>query len=130
MSPRSVSDIRSNPNDQIAHAARVIGRSKARRRVFEFVYFGKKKIKAVAEIASRLKLTQKQVLNAGNALAKNELVEQVKQEKRTAYRKDGFYDHNKRRILNFASNKAKLSQFPTKTNPRPMGVQIIRLPSR
>lgn len=40
-------DIRSNPKEQIAHVAEVIGSSKARRKVFVEIHRGKKRVKTV-----------------------------------------------------------------------------------
>ncbi len=34
------------------------------------------------------------------------------------YEKDGFYSHNKHKILSLARNRGKLDRFPTKTNPQ------------
>ena len=45
-----VTDYRSNPNDQMAHAARVIGRSKHRKKVFSAIYHGKKAEKTVSDL--------------------------------------------------------------------------------
>jgi hypothetical protein len=117
--PTSVSDVRSNPNDQIYHAARVIGRSEARRRVFDAVCAGKKRIKTVGEIAASTRFNRKQVLNAGKYLVDNQLfLGQTKKDGETAYEKDSFYAKSKRRILSLAGDPKKLEELPTKTNPR------------
>lgn len=131
--PTSVSDVRSNANDQIAHAARVIGRSRARRLVFGAVCSGKKRIKTVAEIAASTGLDRKQVLTAGKDLVDNQLVfRQTKVEGDTAYEKDSFYGKSKTRILSLAGNPTKLAQLPTKTNPqKPQTTTLqIKLPRR
>lgn len=42
---QNVSDARSNPNDQIAHAVKVLGKSKDRLAVFIFFITGKRKLR-------------------------------------------------------------------------------------
>lgn len=131
--PTSVSDVRSNANDQIAHAAKVIGRSRARRLVFGAVCTGKKRIKTIADIAASTRLDRKQVLNAGKHLLDNQLFfRQTKVDGDTAYEKDSFYAKNKTRILSLAANPQKLAELPTKTNPRaqPAPTVQIKLPRR
>ena len=56
-----VADVRANLNENIRHAAQIIGRSKARRDIFEAVYRGKKQVKSVDEIVSATGLTHKRV---------------------------------------------------------------------
>ena len=73
-----VSDVRSNSRDQIGHAVEVLGRSKARLAVFSAIYRGKKKIKAVNEIAASTGLSRVRVLQEGLRLSSNELVEQLR----------------------------------------------------
>jgi hypothetical protein len=112
-----VSDARSNANDQIAHAARVVG-SGARARVFEAISFGKKRVKTVDEIAKKTRLDRKAVLTHGRALVNNQIVRQVKRDGVTAYEKDDFYAHNKKKILEAAADRRKLEAIPTKTSPK------------
>ena len=81
---QNVSDVRSSPNDQIAHAAKVIGRSKHRAAIFKAIYRGKKRIKTVAEIRKSTGLRRIRVLQEGGKLSKNLLVSQVKQDGDTA----------------------------------------------
>jgi hypothetical protein len=45
-----VSDIGSNADENIAHAAKVIGRSTHRRRVFDAIYTGKRRVKSVHDL--------------------------------------------------------------------------------
>ena len=112
-----VTDTRSNPNDQIAHAARVLQRSDQRLAVFRAIYAGKKLTKSVSDLMSATGLTRKQVLTAGKALADNHIVSQGK-DSETTYEKDAFYSHYRDRIIALARDPAKLSALPTKTNPR------------
>lgn len=125
-----VSDSRSNPKDQIAHAAEVLGRSQKRRKVFEAIFHGKKRIKTVEEICKNTNLSRKQVLKAGKHLAKNDIVHQTKMNGDTAYEKDDFYQVNKATILRLADDRNKLKTYPTKVNPRvAIQVETIRLPA-
>lgn len=116
--PTAVSDARSNANDQIAHAARAIGRSENRRAVFAYVSSGKRKVKSVIEIAEATGMTEKQVLMAGKALVANQILGQTKERGRVAYEKDTFYSQHKRAILKYAANPQNLAKLPTKTNPQ------------
>jgi hypothetical protein len=116
--PIDVSDVRSNPQDQIAHAARVIGRSKHCRKVFSAIYKGKKKIKTAAEIVEMTSLPRIRVLQEAGKLCNNRIAKKTKMGKELAYEKDPFYTQNKKKILRLADNKEALRKFPTKTNPR------------
>lgn len=113
-----VTDARSNANDQIAHAARVLGKSKYRIRVFKAIYGGKKVAKTVTAVMSSTALSRKQVLTAGKALANNNIVSQIKRNGETAYTKDGFYSQHRERILRLAADPQKLRDLPTKTRPQ------------
>lgn len=114
---QDVSDIRSNPQDQIAHAARVLGHSAHRRKVFEAIYNGKKKIKTLEEIKNLTCLNEIRILQEAGKLAGNKIVEKTKINNKAAYKKDPFYTQNKSKILSLAKNKKALDSFPTKTNP-------------
>lgn len=116
--PIEVSDVRSNPQDQIAHAARVIGRSERCRKVFSAIHQGKKKIKTAAEVERMTSLSHMAVLQEAGKLCNNNIVKKTKIDGETAYEKDQFYTQNKKTILRLAGNKKALEKFPTKTNPR------------
>ena len=64
----SVSDARSNSNDQVAHAVKVLGKSLQRLKVFKAIYRGKKPIKFVYEISQATGMTKKRVLEEGRIL--------------------------------------------------------------
>lgn len=113
-----VSDVRSNPQDQIFHAASVIGRSEHCRRVFSAIYKGKKKRKTIAEIENLTSLPRIRVLQEAGKLGNNHIVRRVKIGKEWGYEKDPFYTQNKNKILKLAGNKKAMSKFPTKINPR------------
>jgi len=121
------SDIRSNPNEQIAHAAKVIGRSEARRKVFEEIHRGKKRIKTVDEIVEKTGLERIRVLQEARYLCNNRIIKRRKVNGKLAYEKDDFYAQNKKLILRLAGDKRALEKYPTKRNPRAATV-LINLP--
>lgn len=126
-----VSDVRSNPNDQIAHAARVLGKSKPRTDIFIAIYKGKKRIKTVKEIEEITNIPRKRILEEAKKLVNNYIVKQLKINKEIAYENDPFYLQNKKTILSLSANKSKLIAFPTKINPRINNTYIeIRLPKK
>lgn len=129
----SVTDARSNANDQIAHAVSVIGRSDHRRRVFDAISKGKKATKTVGDIATATGLERKQVLTAGKQLVANHLFEQTKLDGDTAYTKDSFLSAHRLKILRFVDEPSKLDELPTKTRPRPWTgseVRFVPVPTR
>ena len=68
---KQVTDHRSNPNEQVETAVRAIGRSEHRRKVFEAVYKGKKRIKTVSELEEITGLKKVRVLQEAHKLAGN-----------------------------------------------------------
>ncbi len=122
--PINVSDIRSNPNEQIVHAVKIIGRSKRRLSIFKGIYRGKKKIKTVKELCFALPSSGRarpevHVLQMGGELAANQIVNQVRDKKsgKTAYAKIPFYSKNYKKIINLVLNPKKIKKIPTKQNP-------------
>src|SRR6266571_9397381 len=129
--PISVSDSRSNPADQIAHAVEVLGRASDRISIFRLIYHGKKIVKTVDEIARAAKLSRIRVLQEGKKLSSNHIVEQLKIDGQTAYRKDSFYSAHKARILRLVKNPDAFAKLATKTRPqlRSKGMVVIQIPS-
>jgi hypothetical protein len=125
-----VTDSRSNPNDQIAHAVKVIGRSEHRLRVFQEVYRGKKSFKTVSALSKATKLSPVRVLQEGAKLDGNGIVHSIKINGETAYTKDKFYKTNRSKILQMVNNPSKLAKFPTKINPVNTVKTLIRDLSR
>ncbi len=125
-----VTDSLSNINEQIEAAARIIGRSKQAKLVFSQIYYGKKYTKSVKEIAESSGLTRKQVLTQGNKLSAHHVVEQIKINGDTGYRKISFFHQNKRKILALASNPKKLILYPTKRNRYQNAVVTIKINKR
>lgn len=130
--PIAVSDSRSSPADQIAHAVKILGRAKQRTAVFNAIYRGKRRLKTVEEIHRATRLSRKRVLEEARKLVKNLLVSQTKTDGDTAYEKDPFYDAQKTKILSLARDPKKLARFPTKVTPRPVGtaLSLIRIPGQ
>jgi hypothetical protein len=110
-----VADRSSNKNEQIVHAAEVIGRSKHRYAVFEAIYTGKTKTKSVPRLMKVLpKMRRTRILDAGKALADNDLVIQIKEGGVTAYTKVEFMQRYRDKILAAAKNRKKREAIPTK----------------
>lgn len=116
-------DVRSNPKEQIHHIAEVIGSSPARRKVFEEIHRGKKRIKTASEISQNIKLPKIRVEQEAGVLYKNRIIRKTTFNKEIAYEKDDFSQQHKEEILRLAGNKKALSKYPTKWNPN------IRLPN-
>lgn len=114
----SVTDIRSNAADQIAHAVQVLGHANQRIAVFRAIYFGKKAAKSVNEIALSTGLDRIRVLQEGRRLADNGIVGQIRAAGITSYTKYPFYSANKKKVLQLVQNPVAFAAFPTKTRPR------------
>jgi len=113
-----VSDTLSNVDENIVNAAKIVGKSKHRQRIFERVYFGKKKLKTVKDIAKALGITEKHVLTAGKKLVDNGIISAKKVGGGTAYGKVTFCAAHKDRILSYAKSPSKLSKVSTKSSPK------------
>ncbi len=125
-----VTDIRSNPNDQIGHAASILLRSEHRKKVFKAIYAGKQKIKKVSELIRAVRLNRVRVLQEGKTLSSNGIVRQTKVDGETAYEKDAFYSEHRDKILSLAGDRRRLERFPTKVRPHGGGprVESVHLP--
>jgi hypothetical protein len=122
-----VADVRANLNENIVHAAKIIGRSKVRRAIFEEIYRGKKKVKTVDELMQSTGLGRVPVLNEGKKLAGNGIVAQVKVGGRTAYQKDDFFVHHKKKVLALVDDPSKRAKYPTKQEPRGQQKTIVQI---
>lgn len=110
-----VSDPRSNPNDQIAYIAKVLGRAKERTAVFVAIHTGKKNVKSATEIAKVTKLKRKRVLEEGVKLVHKQIVKQHKlSDGDIGYERDAFSYAHKAKIVARAGSPKKLEKFPTK----------------
>lgn len=120
-------DVRSNPNEQIAHAAKVVGPGEDRAKVFEAICFGKKKIKLISEIEKRTGLSHKRVLEEGARLHNGKIVKKTKVNTEMAYEKDDWFSSRLKLILKLAKDPKALEKFPTKSNPRPTAANVINV---
>lgn len=109
-----VSDSLSNANEQIEQAAKTIGSGDVRRKVFDAVYHHKSKVKTVAQIVKRTRLSRMQVLQQGRHLSTKGIIKQTKKDGDTAYEKINFFHAHKKQILGLAVNPKKLAKLPTK----------------
>ena len=126
----AVADRSSNKNEQIVHAAEVIRRSEHRYAVFKAIYTGKTKTKSILVLMKALpKMPRTRILDAGKALADNDLVTQTKDGSLTAYTKIEFMQRYRDRILAAAKNKKKREAIPTKrSSARGSAVVSFRIP--
>lgn len=112
------SDVRSNPDEQIIHAAEKIGASEIKQKIFKEVHYGKRKIKKISEIVEKTGLSRMQVLQGANFLHNNRIIKKTKLDGELAYERDDFFFQNKNKILALASSKKKRKKYPTKRNPQ------------
>jgi len=118
-----VSDSSSHRRDQIANFAEVLRNAPAKQKVFEAVYYGKKKVKTVKEISITTGYKSKRVTEIAKPLARGEkLFEQgrmkTKQGMVTIYKKIDFVVTNKKKILTLARNSKRFDKYFTKTNSK------------
>jgi len=111
-SPVAVSDFLSNHNDQLVTAAKIVGRSKDRQKVFEAVYKGKTKIKTIDYIKSVTGLGQVRILQEGGKMAPM-LMEKVP----GGYKKKLEFSTRYRHILTMARDKKVVERMATKIKP-------------
>lgn len=115
--PIEVRDHLSNRPENIAEAAKIIGRSKLKLGVFRAIYWHKTRSKSVTEISEISGLTNMQVLQAGGQLVNSGLAQQEKTEKGTCYVQIPFFQTNKAKILNLVENPDRISKVVTKRTP-------------
>jgi hypothetical protein len=111
-----VNDSQSNRPELIVDAAKAIGRSVQKRRVFEAIYKHKKRTRSVIEIAAMTGLSAMRVLQLGGQLQADHIVNQAKKDGRVAYVQKPFYQRNKRKILNLLDKPGNAAKIPTKRN--------------
>jgi hypothetical protein len=118
-----VADVRANQNENITFAAKAIGRSKHRRRVFEAIYSGQKKVKTIQEIMAATGLSNQHASNEAGKLYADQIVGRVKLDGRNAfgYVKDEFFARHRDKILRIVDDPGKAKKFPTKQAPQVTG---------
>jgi hypothetical protein len=112
----NVTDKYSNVHDNLAHAANVL-RGKHCRAVFNAIYRGKKAKKTQAELQKATVLSRVRVLQETGKLFDHDMIDRQKVDGRYVFSKIRFYAQHKRKILQLAENRNKLSALPTKVNP-------------
>src|SRR5271163_79070 len=111
--PFPVSDVLSNLNDQLATAARIVGRSRHRQAIFRTVYHGSRQVKTIEEIARAVGISEIHVLKEGGKMA-GLLLEKVP----NGYKKRKEFATRYRDILGLAQDRGKLERLPTKIAPK------------
>jgi hypothetical protein len=129
--PTLVTDPRSNADEQIVHAAEVIGRGKHKAAIFDAVCSGRSQVKTISALVTKTRIARQQVLDAGKQLVDNQIIHQTKKDGEHAYQKDAFYARHKRRILKLARDPGERQRVPTKRNPTGGAKTIVlRVPTR
>lgn len=118
MTTASVTDARSNFNDQIAHAVNVLKRSEKMRSLFDAICKGGAKPKTVKQLMGATGFTQVNTLQLGGKLADQQLVHKMRVRGETAYAKDRFYATNRSKITRLISNPDKFKELETKVRPK------------
>lgn len=114
----AVNDVRSNPNEQVAHAVSVLKRSNALQTLFEAICRGGKKPKTVAQLMATTRFTHVKVLQLGGRLADEQLVHKTKRDGQTAYEKDRYLASKRTTIARLIRDPKKLAKLPTKYSAR------------
>lgn len=112
----AVSDFLSNHNDQLVTAAKIVGRSKDRQKVFEAVYRGKAQIKTIDGINSTTGLSKIRILQEGGKMAPH-LMEKVT----GGYKKKPEFSTRYRSILTMARDRKIAEKLATKIKPESSG---------
>ena len=86
------------------------------------IYFGKRQIKTISEVAAVTGYSAKRVAEIAHPIAREKLFEQcrvkIKGRIHTAYKKIGFVASNKSKILRLAGNSQGRKNYHNKSNPR------------
>jgi hypothetical protein len=123
----SVNDVRSNPNEQIAHAVSVLKRSARLQVIFDAICKGGAKPKTVSQLMARTSMTQVAVLQLGGRLADQQLVHKTRVDKETAYAKDRYLASKRTTIHRMIKDPNKFAKLPTKYSPRSSVGGVIRV---
>ncbi len=113
-----VTDARSHSNDQIAHAAKVLGRSEPRIAVFQWIHTGRQRIKTATQLATETGMKRKRVLEEAIRLVHKQVVTKTERDGEIAYERDNFCYANRDEIIRLARNPKKLKAYPTKYSPK------------
>jgi hypothetical protein len=122
----NVSDNTSHRRDQIANLAELLTNAPTRQALVRAVYFGKKRVKSVGELAATLSsriqgITPKRVTEIGKPLVNRAFLQERIVEngrKTTAYAKLDNRQLDVKQALKLANNKKKREEYHTKSNPK------------
>ncbi|MCW3995012.1 MAG: CHAT domain-containing protein [Candidatus Bathyarchaeota archaeon] len=115
--PLDTTDVRSNSDRQILHAAEPLSKSVTRRKVFTEIYRGKTKGRTAEEIALQTGLDSVRVLQEALVLFQGNIVNRTKTNGLLVYSKDDFINLNKDKILRLAVNDAARARFKATLYP-------------
>jgi len=116
MVPTAVTDVLANQNDYVAAIARLLGRGR-KLDLFKAVYAGKSERKSVLDIAAKLGISSKAVLEAGKPLVDAHAIGQAGTHGETAYTKLPAVKPIRDRILKVAGNPKAIAAIPTRNSP-------------
>jgi hypothetical protein len=123
----NVSDSSSHRREQIANLAELLANAPTRQALVRAIYFGKKRLKSVGELAGTLGVTPKRVTEIGKPLVNRAFAQErilENERKTTAYAKLDNRQHDVKEDLKLATNKKKREAYHTKSNPRIGGYTI------
>jgi hypothetical protein len=123
----AVNDIRSNPNEQIAHAVAVLKRSLRLQAMFVAICMGGAKAKTVKQLMGITGESHVVVLQLGGKLADAQLVQKTKINSETAYAKDRYLASKRTTIQRLIKDPKKLAKLPTKYSPRQAGIVVAKI---
>src|ERR1700733_5764276 len=109
---------RANINDNIAHAAKLIHRSKDRFAVFNAIYYGRQEWKTATAIAKRANLRRKRVLEEGKKIVDSGFASQKTIDGDIAYSRDRSLYQHRAKVYAAARDKNKLDAIPTRVRPQ------------
>jgi hypothetical protein len=123
----AVNDIRSNPNEQIAHAVAVLKRSVRLQEIFEAICKGGARPKTVSQLMASTGRSHVNVHQLGGKLHDAQLVHKTKVGRETAYAKDRYLCSKRATIMRLIKDPKKLSKLPTKYSPRQGGGTVVKI---
>lgn len=129
MSNFPVTDAISNRNEHLIEALRAIGRAGGlKHKVFEAIYYHKRRVKSVTELVEMTGLNRMQVLQSAGALKKAGIVGQDRKDNDTAYVQIESFQNLKPQIQSLLKFPEKINLIATKRNPVPMGFVSLTKP--
>lgn len=122
-----VSDFGSNVNENLENWGKALGRSQARRAIFNLIYGKQKKRWTSDEIMEATGLGRVTALHEGKKLAANGLLHEVRESGRVIYEKDSRVQHRKKAIIKYADSTVARNALPTKRRPATIKLSTVRV---